>query len=331
MRLAPRSRLRLRCLTDLMVLQPVLVLLATHAIEDGPFDSLHLLPFDAEAVRGRIFEEDPFEELFQGLASGVGLVRHARRVNPHRRDRSKAECPRAGFSREWMRAELPGDRRAALTRSCAVAAPWHRRSGVLFPPGTDGDTIMAKARAKKPTKKVEPSTVAEPLTPQKVHELFGLPGPYEPPPPPIPTKGYTTWWDPGVSIQALVKKYRALFYLQDHDGPHAKQTDAWKWRQIRLTPIAPNRTFAEQLADMKKGDEPASARELVTFLVLHFLATGERLDIDRWRCRDVLTTKRRLIVGPFHPLGLDSASVSDTWKSPGICLSVMCTPVVRRR
>ena len=185
---------------------------------------------------------------------------------------------------------------------------------------------MAKARAKKPTNKVEPSTAAEPLTPQKVHELFGLPGPYEPPPPPIPTKGYTTWWDPGVSIQALVKKYRALFYLKDHDEAYAKQTDSWRWRQINLTPIGPDQTFAEQQAKLKTGDEPAYARELVTFLVLHFLATGERFELDRWRCRDVMPTRQRLLVGPFHPLGLDIASVSDAWKSPGICLSIMSTP-----
>ena len=53
--------------------------------------------------------------------------------------------------------------------------------------------------------------------------------------------------------------------------------------------------------------------------------------MDRWRCKDVLASGRRAIVGPFHPLGLDIANVSDEWKSPGICLSVMCTPVVRKK
>jgi hypothetical protein len=51
---------------------------------------------------------------------------------------------------------------------------------------------MAKSRAKKAE---ERNKKPEPLTPQKVHELFGLPGPYEPPSPPIPTKGYVTFWD----------------------------------------------------------------------------------------------------------------------------------------
>ncbi len=193
---------------------------------------------------------------------------------------------------------------------------------------------MAKARAKKATAEPKPAEqpqAAEPLDPKKVHELLGLHGPYEPPPPPIPTKGYLTWWDPGISIRELVRKHRALFYLTDHDGAYAKQTDSWKWRQIRLTPIEPNLAFAEQAKKLKAGDEPASARELVTFLVLHFLTTGERLEIDRWRCKDVFESGRRAIVGPFHPLGLDIGNVSDEWTSPGICLSVMCTPVVRRK
>jgi hypothetical protein len=193
---------------------------------------------------------------------------------------------------------------------------------------------MAKARAKKATaepKAAEPPKTTEPLDPKKVHELFGLPGPYEPPPPPIPTKGYVTWWDPGISIRELVRKHRALFYLKDHDEAYAKQTDSWKWRQLRLDPIEPNLTFAEQAKKLKTGDEPAHTRELVTFLLLHFLTTGERLEMDRWRCKDVFTSGRRAIVGPFSHLGLDIGNVSDEWKSPVIWLSVMSTPVIRKK
>lgn len=193
---------------------------------------------------------------------------------------------------------------------------------------------MAKARAKKATaepKDADRPKATEPLDPKKVHELLGIHGPYEPPPPPIPTKGYMTWWDPGISIQSLVKKHRELFYLHDFPEAFAKETDSWKWRQLRLQPIEPGLTFAEQEKQLKTGDKPAAARELVTFLVLHFLTTGERLEMDRWRCRDVMPSGRRVIVGPFHPLGLDIGNVSDEWKSPGICLSVMCTPVVRKK
>ena len=122
-----------------------------------------------------------------------------------------------------------------------------------------------------------------------------------------------------------------LFYLHDFPEAFAKETDSWKWRQLRLPPIEPGLTFAEQEKQLKTGDKPAAARELVTFLVLHFLTTGERFEMDRWRCRDVMPSGRRVIVGPFHPLGLDIGNVSDEWKSPGICLSVMYTPVVRKK
>jgi hypothetical protein len=122
---------------------------------------------------------------------------------------------------------------------------------------------MAKARTKKAIAEAKPPEqppTAEPLDPKKIHELLGLHGPYEPPPPPVLTKDYVTWWDPGISIRDLVRKQRALFYLKDHDGAFAKQTDSWKWRQIRLTPIEPELTFAEQAKKLKTGDEPAAAR-----------------------------------------------------------------------
>ena len=64
----------------------------------------------------------------------------------------------------------------------------------------------------------------------------------------------------------------------------------------------------------------------MTFLVLHFLATGERLDVLRLRCRDVTESGRRVIVGPFHDLGLDIANVSDAWASPGIGLAELYLP-----
>jgi hypothetical protein len=190
---------------------------------------------------------------------------------------------------------------------------------------------MAKSRAKKADAKAAEQT-KEPLDPKKAHELLGISGPYEPPPPPIPTKGYATFWDPGCSIQTLAKKKRELFYMPDLlTERFAKDTDSWKWRMIRLAPIEPGLTFADQEKKLATGDKPAAARELVTFLVLHFLATGERLEMQRWRCSDVMESGRRVIVGPFHELGLDIANVSDAWKSPGIALSVICTPAARKK
>ncbi len=192
---------------------------------------------------------------------------------------------------------------------------------------------MAKTRAKKATAPTEPTRASqakthEPLNPEKVHALFGLPGPYDPPPVPMPLVGYAAFWDPGVSVQRLHEKHRTLFYPTDWlaSARFARETDAWRWRQIRLAPIEASLPFAEQEKRLTNADKPAAARELVTFLVLHFLATGERFEMDRWRCRDTVSSGRRVIVGPFSPLGLDVGTVSDAWVSPGIALSAMFTP-----
>jgi len=187
---------------------------------------------------------------------------------------------------------------------------------------------MAKSRAKKPDPKAEEQTKkSEPLDPKAVHELFSIPGPYEPPPPPIPTKGYVTFWDAGCSIQTLAKKQPKLFSLPELlTERFAKDSDSWRWRQLRLEPIEPGLTFADQEKLLATGDKPAVARELVTFLVLHFLTTGEKLEMCRWRCTDKVESGRRVIVGPFGDFGLEIANVSDLWKSPGIALSAICTP-----
>lgn len=191
---------------------------------------------------------------------------------------------------------------------------------------------MARVRAKKtipaPTDNSKPPKTPVPLSPEKVHELFGLVGPYDPPPPPVSQIGYVTFWDPGLSVHRLREKHRSLFYPTDFLGSakFAKETDAWKWRQIRLVPIEPGMTFTEQQKKLTNADKTAAARELVTFLVLHFLVTGERFEMDRWRCSDVVPSGRRLIVDPFSRFGLDIGTVSDTWTSPGIALSVMFTP-----
>lgn len=193
---------------------------------------------------------------------------------------------------------------------------------------------MAKARARKKVEAEvqvagdEPKTL-EPPSPEKVHELFGLPGPYEPPARPLGLKGFVTFWDPGVSIRSLVKKHRRLFYLADFPQRFAGETDSWRWKQIKLSAADPGETFAEQRKKLKLGEPPA-AREVVVFLVLHFLATGERIQIPRLRCRDISETGRRLIVGQFHELGLDIGNVSDEWKSPGIGLAEVIVPTRRK-
>lgn len=197
---------------------------------------------------------------------------------------------------------------------------------------------MAKSKsAKKPTqkagtKKLEQAT-KEPLhDPAALHTLLGIPGPYDPPPPPVVTKGYVVWWDPGCSIQTLARKKPELFHLPKvlEGQRYAKDTDSWKWRLWRVEPIEPDLTFEEQKKKLKTGEEPAAARELASYLLFYNLVTGERLDLGRLRCKDVLESGQRMTVW-FSPMGFDFASVSDDWTSPGIGLSAMCTPVVRRK
>ncbi len=128
------------------------------------------------------------------------------------------------------------------------------------------------ARAKKPAQKkvdekataVDEPKAVEPLAPQKVQELFGLPGPYDQPPPPARVTGFVTFWDPGVSIRTLVAKYRALFALKEFSGRFAADTDAWWWKQIKLRAVEPGQAFAEQRKRLLLGAPPA-AREVVTF------------------------------------------------------------------
>jgi hypothetical protein len=75
---------------------------------------------------------------------------------------------------------------------------------------------MAKAKAKRAVaaEVVPPADVpnpAEPLGPERVHELFGAHGPHDVPPRPLALKGFVTFWDPGVSIRGVLRKHRDLF------------------------------------------------------------------------------------------------------------------------
>jgi hypothetical protein len=181
---------------------------------------------------------------------------------------------------------------------------------------------MAKTRtprklvAKKLTKVEEPKSVL--TVPKAVHEVLGIVEPYDPPPEPIPTKGYVTGWDPGMSVNTLAKKHRDLFYIPKlFEGERcAKDTDLWKCRQWRIEPIAAGEPFEEHRKQLKTGDEPATVREIVLYIALHFLTTGERLDLGRLRTKDVAASGQRMTVW-FSPMGFDIASVFDAWKSSG--------------
>lgn len=171
------------------------------------------------------------------------------------------------------------------------------------------------------------------LTPERVHELLKLHGPYHPLSPPAPWAGYRTVWDPGLSILDLRTRFWSLFYPMDwlDRASFAKQSVYGTWRQLRIAPIAPGKPFEEQAAKVPKGDEIPAARTLVTLLVIHLLGTGERLDIPRLRSGTVIAGGKRVIVGPFHEYGLDIGSCADDYASPGVGLVACYTPPPRKR
>src|SRR6188472_3568582 len=125
----------------------------------------------------------------------------------------------------------------------AVAPPgslWHRPSGVPF----HRRRVMAKKTAKKQAEK-QPEPKSDVIDPKRVHELFSIPGPYEPKEVPIPTKNYVTFWDAGMSINEMRRRKKELFSFPAWlDGQQfAKDSDSWKWRQICLIPFGLNEPF----------------------------------------------------------------------------------------
>jgi hypothetical protein len=188
---------------------------------------------------------------------------------------------------------------------------------------------MAKTRAPK-----KPETLPEGiLDPKRVHELLRIPGPYDEQELPIPTKGFTTFWDPGCSIVTLLHKARDLFDRMNawyEKEAFAKLSDSWRWRMVRLDAADPGKPFEEQRQAVTIGDPPL-ARELVTYLVIQALATGSRPEIRKLRCRDTLPSGRRVYVGNFGSFGLEIGNVGDRWSSPGISLAASLTPVVKKK
>lgn len=198
---------------------------------------------------------------------------------------------------------------------------------------------MAKTK-KKPDPPTEdtvatatPAPPDEPLTPQRVCELLGLPTPIDPPRPPAPWPGYATFWDPGQSIADLKRKHPAAFHpwLGWYDGlPFARATDVSRWRQLRLEPILLAAVYADQQKLMPNGDEVPLAREVVTFLLIRFLATGERWPGRVLRCRDALPSGQRVLVGPFWDSGFELTHCGDGYRSPGLGLAAVHAPAGRR-
>lgn len=192
---------------------------------------------------------------------------------------------------------------------------------------------MSKTKTKSPphtvrkvSRKTPASATQAPLfLPQHVCQLLGVSDPRKPGRSPLPRPGYCTVWDPGLSLQCLQRRHPTLF----HDVAWANDLAFLKlslthvpgWRQLCLEPPVFDADFAAQATLLPKGDEVPLAREVVTLLVVRFLATGERWPAYRLRCRDVLPSGRRVVVGPFWDTGVDLANCGDAYHSPGVGLA----------
>jgi hypothetical protein len=161
------------------------------------------------------------------------------------------------------------------------------------------------------------------LTALRVAELLGIQYTAEelaglgPPPEPLP--GFVTFFDPGLSGAALrdhaVVRERTLLcplmWYEKYDW--SKRQDTPRYRQLRVpVPGSFRRTFSEQLGMLVPDEEVASTRSVSMLLVIHALATGERLLSDRWvRCADEGLDGHRVDVGGFGAYGLIVGSLWD--------------------
>ena len=117
--------------------------------------------------------------------------------------------------------------------------------------------------------------------------------------------------DVGLSLLDVRQKARkGLFYSQDwfDNEEFAKRTETARWRLIRKTPVdgSFSKNWGEQqvLIDDSISEVP-SARQVVYTMILHFLATGERLFEKAYvRTSDVDSDGYRVGVGHFGDSGL---------------------------
>jgi hypothetical protein len=124
--------------------------------------------------------------------------------------------------------------------------------------------------------------------------------------PPDARPGFVTFFDPGWSILRLRQLVadKGIFYPQYwYDNELFVKLEApSRFRQLRIEAVTDSfgQTFAEQQAIVPPDMEIPSARVVVTAIVIHFLATGERLfptyDV---RCADQLSDGSRVSVGDF--------------------------------
>jgi len=149
--------------------------------------------------------------------------------------------------------------------------------------------------------------------------------------PPDALPGFVTFFDPGWSIAQLRKEVAdraTIFYPQDwyNNLSFAKLEEPSRYRQLQMDAVKDSfgRNFAEQQSLLSPDDEIPTARVVVMGMVIHFLATGERLFPNCCvRCADETSSdyRYRVLVGYFDRGGLDVHSCWDDGRDSGVGLA----------
>jgi hypothetical protein len=148
-----------------------------------------------------------------------------------------------------------------------------------------------------------------------VARVFGFDNPevtlktfYSTDPSPKPVASFITFFDPGWSIvhlRATIANKRTIFYPQTwyDNEPFAKIEELPRYRQLRMRAIKDSfgKSFDEQHALLLPNDEEVpEARVVMMGMVIHFLATGERLFPTHCiRCIDKISAGGHVVVGNF--------------------------------
>lgn len=114
-----------------------------------------------------------------------------------------------------------------------------------------------------------------------------------------------------LNILNLRKRVRTAFRKQDwynQEDFARKAKVGLRWYLIRKTPVpnTTNKNLADQQKELAGNESVPRACEVIYMIMLHFLATGERLFEGVYvRCSDVSSSGDRVCLGGFDAEGLD--------------------------
>lgn len=131
--------------------------------------------------------------------------------------------------------------------------------------------------------------------------------------PPMPLPGYVTFFDPGFSVlqlRSMFKSRGTIFYPEEQDFDaelfaSAVERPAYRQLLMREVPGSEEKTLDEQRRCLSPEDEIPAVRQVVMGMVIHFLASGDRLHETYWlRCAGKESTGRGIATGVFDRRGL---------------------------